>query len=276
MAELEQFCILAQTQRNRACVALIQQVISHKKIFVFGELLAMPSVQSLKDEPEFRSAFNTLELFAYGTFGDYTSKRGDYLELTAVQESKLKQLSVLSLAAHQRTVSYATLQAALAVDSVRALEDLIIETIYAGLLRGRLDPQGRQLRAHSCAARDVRLSDVDGLIETLTQWRQSFGDVSRGVRNSSSAMATGRVVAWEEQKFTQGMADEKLVLIKDLTEQGLDPLEELGEAVRRPTHTGMGMGMGMGSNRARPFPQGQRPASGKHPRRQLSNNASRR
>jgi hypothetical protein len=85
----------------------------------------------LKDEPEFRSAFNTLELFAYGTFGDYTSKRGDYLELTAVQESKLKQLSVLSLAAHQRTVSYATLQAALAVDSMRALEDLIIETIYA-------------------------------------------------------------------------------------------------------------------------------------------------
>jgi COP9 signalosome complex subunit 7 len=52
MAELEQFCVLAQTQRNRACVALIQQVVSHKKIFVFGELLAMPSVQSVSTSYE--------------------------------------------------------------------------------------------------------------------------------------------------------------------------------------------------------------------------------
>ena len=42
--ELEQFCILAKNQKGRACAALIQQVISNRKIFVFSELLQVQSV----------------------------------------------------------------------------------------------------------------------------------------------------------------------------------------------------------------------------------------
>lgn len=42
MSELEQFLILAKTQKGRALDMMIQQVISHKKIFTFGELLAIP------------------------------------------------------------------------------------------------------------------------------------------------------------------------------------------------------------------------------------------
>jgi COP9 signalosome complex subunit 7 len=44
---LEQFCLLAKTAKARACVALVQQVLAEKKIFVFGELLAMPNVQEV-------------------------------------------------------------------------------------------------------------------------------------------------------------------------------------------------------------------------------------
>jgi hypothetical protein len=46
MSGLEQFCILARTCKGKACCALIQQVIS-KKVFVFGELLAEPSIQAV-------------------------------------------------------------------------------------------------------------------------------------------------------------------------------------------------------------------------------------
>lgn len=70
MSDLDQFCILAKSQKSRACAALIQQVLSHRKIYVFGELLKLPSVQSLKDT-EFRTSYNSLELFAYGTYRDY-------------------------------------------------------------------------------------------------------------------------------------------------------------------------------------------------------------
>jgi COP9 signalosome complex subunit 7 len=47
---LEQFCLLAKTAKARACVALVQQVLAEKKIFVFGELLAMPNVQEVSAE----------------------------------------------------------------------------------------------------------------------------------------------------------------------------------------------------------------------------------
>ncbi len=89
MAELEQFCLLAKAQKGRACAALVQQVLSHKKIFHFAELLEIPSVYAvsanhfiqncifnnflsfqLKDS-EFDKCFKSLELFAYGTVDTY-------------------------------------------------------------------------------------------------------------------------------------------------------------------------------------------------------------
>lgn len=50
MAEeiLVQFLMLAKGAKGAACVALIREVLSSKKIFVFGELLAMPNVQAVR------------------------------------------------------------------------------------------------------------------------------------------------------------------------------------------------------------------------------------
>lgn len=44
---LVQFLVLAKAAKGAASVALIQQVLSSKKIFVFGELLSMPNVQAV-------------------------------------------------------------------------------------------------------------------------------------------------------------------------------------------------------------------------------------
>jgi hypothetical protein len=59
---------------------------------------------------------------------------------------KLRQLSLVSLAHGAKKVPYATLQAQLGVSNVRELEDLIIDTVYAGILEGRLD-QHKGVRA---------------------------------------------------------------------------------------------------------------------------------
>ena len=48
MTELEQFCLLARPLKGKACVVLIQQVLSHNKIFHFGELLSIPSIQGVR------------------------------------------------------------------------------------------------------------------------------------------------------------------------------------------------------------------------------------
>lgn len=91
-SELEQFCLIARSQKDRACANIIQQVLKDKKIHVFGELLAVPSVQAVRigviglicswltiiliskqlRGSEFSNALETLELFAYGTYSDFS------------------------------------------------------------------------------------------------------------------------------------------------------------------------------------------------------------
>jgi len=299
---LEQFCILARTQRSRACAALIQQVLSHRKIFTFGELLSMPSVQALKDEPEFCSAYQSLELFAYGTYMDYVSApTGFYLELSTPQILKLKQLSLITLASAEKVIPYTSMLQAIAVESSRELEDMIIDVIYSGLLMGRLDHRNQLLRVQSVAARDVRPGQIAHLIETLNEWKKSFGQLNMAVKESSSYMRQQREMSLAESKAAQEVADVKQKQIKQIIDVGMDPLEELAELKSTSSHafgnyrsSGMGMGaeegMGMGmdyedtsaaastlrsssssnSSRPRPYPSGQRPSAGKHPRRQVS------
>jgi COP9 signalosome complex subunit 7 len=72
--EIEQFCVQARSLKNAACVSLIQRAVGHKKIFLFGELLDEPNIQALRST-EFAKALETLELFAYGTYGTYLGNK---------------------------------------------------------------------------------------------------------------------------------------------------------------------------------------------------------
>lgn len=185
-AALEQFCLLAKSMKGRAVVGIIQQAISAKHVFVFGELLAMPTVQALRASEEHAPHYALLELFAYGTYAEYrAAAAGTYPAepLKDEQLEKLRQLSIVSLARASSTVPYATLMTALDVAELRPLEDVVIETIYNGLLDARLDQKKACLIARRAASRDVRLSDVDGLIAKL----KAFADASKQLSTSLGA-----------------------------------------------------------------------------------------
>ena len=47
-AALQQFCLLAKSAKGAACASLIGQALEHPGIFVFGELLDMPSVKEVR------------------------------------------------------------------------------------------------------------------------------------------------------------------------------------------------------------------------------------
>jgi len=57
---------------------------------------------------------------------------------------------------------------------VRELEDLIIESINMGLLTGRLDQRGGRFRIKGAIGRDVRLEDIDGMMDKLQKWCVAF------------------------------------------------------------------------------------------------------
>lgn len=186
---MEQFCILAGTTKGKACSALIQQVLNHKNIFTFGELLEVPSIKQLQEIEGCESAFATLQLFAYGVYRDYLSNRSKYLTLMPPQVLKLRQLTLVTLCEQNKSISYDALFHELDLSDARQLEELLIETSYLGLIHGKIDQRGALFIVTSCVSgRDVRPDEIDEMIRKLTVWRQKTLAVSAVYKKSTSEL----------------------------------------------------------------------------------------
>ncbi|CAM9097848.1 unnamed protein product [Discosporangium mesarthrocarpum] len=212
---LVQFLLLAKTAKGHACKALIQTVLSNKKTFVFGELLAMPNVQGLRGT-EHEPTLRQLEIFAYGTFLDYKSQAPELPELSAVQVEKLRMLSIVSLAHKHKVVPYKTLKEELEVDEVRRLEDLIFDTIYSGLIQGKLDQRQGLLKVKYAIARDVRMEDLDAMIIKLGKWATATERLMMTMQNGAAKAAAARHEEMQNIESTLAAAGEAKMNLKEL------------------------------------------------------------
>ncbi|GAA5850241.1 hypothetical protein JCM3766R1_001370 [Sporobolomyces carnicolor] len=155
-AKLEPFTLLAKSARGAGAANLISQAVSAPGVYVFSELLHLDSIRQLATHDQHSKQYKLLELFAYGTWNDYTARRDEYPTLTREQELKLKQLTILSLASETRILPYATLLESLEIRSIPELEDVLIESIYSNILRARLDQKSARLEILSSLGRDVK------------------------------------------------------------------------------------------------------------------------
>lgn len=81
---------------------------------------------------EYHKYYNTLHLFAYGTYKDYRQQMANYILLSSIMLKKLQHLTLVSLATKNKCISYELLSKELEIVNVRHLEDVMIEAIYAG------------------------------------------------------------------------------------------------------------------------------------------------
>ncbi|CAF3082846.1 unnamed protein product [Rotaria socialis] len=165
----QQFLLIAKSVRGKAAIDLVTRVIEHADIFGFDEFLRLDSlVNFLKQENS--QILSTLELFAYGTLTDYESDRTRYMSLSSVARRKLQLLTLASLAVHARILPYAILLKELQIESVRELEDLIIDGIYAQVIRGKLDQLNSRLNVEFAIARDVNSAAFNRMEDVLENW----------------------------------------------------------------------------------------------------------
>lgn len=238
---LASFCTLAQGQEGLALVFLIEKVLSSPKIYTFGEFLSLPNVSALSgdasasqtDREKCLQSYNTLELFAYGTYHDYINNKSNYIELSDIMQNKLKQLSVISMAETSKVIPYADLQEALEISEIRALEDLLIETIYAGLISAKLNQLDSVVRVQSTVGRDVKPQDISVLIEQLTALKDMCSEQISLLQSSTSQLQQHRLLDDVEAKYTQQQTDEiKAELTKDKGKgKNDDPAQILGADV---------------------------------------------
>jgi COP9 signalosome complex subunit 7 len=166
---LQQYCLLAKSAKGKGCVAIIEQALNAPGVFVFGELIDMPNVQALEGT-EHKPYLDLLRLFAYGTYPLYKANSQSLPSLTPQMLIKLKQLTVVSLSADHKLIPYSVLLHHLDISSVRELEDLLIECIYQGVVRGKLDQKHNQLEVDFAIGRDIRPGQVDQMMGILANW----------------------------------------------------------------------------------------------------------
>ena len=72
--------------------------------------------------------------FAYGNYADYKScSDAIKKKVSADALNKLKKLTIVDLAGKQKVLRYADLMSTLDVKTTRELEDLLIDSIFAGM-----------------------------------------------------------------------------------------------------------------------------------------------
>jgi len=162
-----------------------------------------------------------LELFAYGSYDDYLAEPTKYLELNAVLTQKLRRLTLLSVAATTQNISYSQLLAALHLQSVRELEDFIIDTIYSGLVSGKIDQNRQLLRVSAVSPRDVRPEAVDDILKQLTAWKDKCGIIKELLQNSNSEIDRRRQEQQLQQAAVQAEAERQKEGMKDRYESGM-------------------------------------------------------
>lgn len=162
-SRLEPLLLVARSTKPRGAAAsnLIHQAISSPGVYFLGELFDVPGVAELSTstEPQLSTAYQLLTIFAYGTYSDYVqlSLSGALPELSPDQIQKLRQLSLLSLARQNKFLPYQTLHESLGIpqNNLRGLEDLVIETIYTGLISGKLNELQARFEVHHVQGRDL-------------------------------------------------------------------------------------------------------------------------
>ncbi|KAG1679365.1 COP9 signalosome complex subunit 7b [Nymphon striatum] len=179
----EQYVLLAKSVKGAAAVQLIKQVLDTPGVYVFGELLDVKNIQEISSDPEHSKYLNLLNLFAYGTYADYIANKSSLPDISPAQLTKLRHLTIVSLATKSKCIPYSVLLKELDLKNLRELEDLIIEVVYAEIVEGKLDQKNHQFEVDSAIGRDIRPDGLGTIIDVLQEWCDNCESVLSNIEN---------------------------------------------------------------------------------------------
>jgi len=242
---IQDYVKLATGTSGTTLVALIKRALAERGIFVYGELLSLENVAVLvKGNEEEKKQYEQLQLFAYGDYPDF-KKGGEskYGKLNPAQIKKLKMLTIASLGSKSSELTYDRLGSALDINNVRELEDLILDTIYEGLLFAKLDQAGKIVQVDYAIGRDVKKDQLESMQQVLTTWLSRSEELDKKIEEKIKySQGEWKMNATRKEEFDKQLSERKEQLQMILASE----LEE-GSGGRRGGRKGQGrMGLGLG------------------------------
>ncbi|THU78611.1 hypothetical protein K435DRAFT_737509 [Dendrothele bispora CBS 962.96] len=233
--KLEPFLLMGKTMKAAAAAKLIQDATSAPGVFVFSELLELPNIRELGKSEQHEKYLSLLQLFAYKTYQDYLHHKDQLPPLNQAQTTKLKYLSIVTMASDKRILPYSKLLQALDMPTVRELEDLIIDAIYLDILHGKLDQKEGQLEVEYTMGRDLEPGKLEILLFALKDWASTTSAVLATLDEKIAAVANesavAKVAAKEHEEIVQ-------VILKDVAEKQKENKAGGGSATGNSSGTG--------------------------------------
>merc|ERR1719282_1656 len=140
----------------------------------------MSNIQDLTNGPN-SSYLTLLNIFAFGNHKSLLECTEPLPEVTETMRRKLRLLTVVSLAEQNKMLAYNLLMSELDINTVRELEDLVIEGISAGVIQGKLDQKSSHFEVDYVIGRDIRKSDIGSIVSVLTAWCDNCDNMLRGI-----------------------------------------------------------------------------------------------
>jgi len=200
---LEAFLLLGKNVRGIAATQLVQQVTEAPNIFVFGELLQLDGIKDLEFNEDHTKYWKLLQLYAFGVFNDYKVDPNSFPQLNELQIKKLRLLTIVTFASKSKFVSYKLLQENLGMENMRNLEDLLIESVYAGILKGKLNQKDQRLEVDFVIGRDIQPHMIDNIIETLENWYQNCEQTMELLDSESDRANVNKELKSQSKKSTE-------------------------------------------------------------------------
>ncbi|KAI9566973.1 hypothetical protein HD554DRAFT_2111667 [Boletus coccyginus] len=207
MASLESLLLISKSAKGAAAAKLVQDATSAPGVFVFAELLELPNIQELAASEQHAPFLSLLQLFSYRTFRDYLEHKDSLPPLNQAQTTKLKYLTIVTLATERHILPYTLLLEELQVATIRELEDLIIDAIYLDVLRGKLDQKEQQLEIEYTMGRDLEPGKLEKLLEALQNWATTtavvLSELDQKLMETATYNATVQAEKEEHEKVCQ-------------------------------------------------------------------------
>ncbi|KAL9116125.1 MAG: hypothetical protein Q9227_000494 [Pyrenula ochraceoflavens] len=216
VAALQPFIVQAQTTKApspRFVADIISRATAAPNTYVFTELLQLPAIQSLRSEKapdEFAAYLTQLELFAWGTWAEYQTY-SDLPPLNEAQTLKLRQLSLLSLAASPAPLTYPFLMKELHLSTPQDLETLVTSAVYASLLTARLSPASKPPCVHVTSVapvRDLRPGSLPEMLQILETWGKRCTGVVTEIEGQIKSIKEEAAVRKRKEVGRQEIVDE--------------------------------------------------------------------
>ncbi|KAI9250313.1 hypothetical protein BY458DRAFT_444857 [Sporodiniella umbellata] len=198
--KLEPFLLLSKSVKGVANNKLISDVLDAPGVYVFTELFNAPNVMQAAFLPEVEGYHKLLRIFMYGTWKDYQAQKTQLPTLSLLQTKKLHHLTLVTLSEESQTLSYDRLLDALNIPTIRELEDTIMDAIYNGVLKGKLDQYRCQLEVVKTIGRDLAPGRLAETMEALSSWSTQTAGIL-GMLDATIDHLKSSVLDNEQQKL---------------------------------------------------------------------------